>query len=156
MIYSAFTIQHPKGPEDTPLMSVTMPCVIYLTVQLFFVYLLIWVAVIREEVMGWDWHFINNPMETAAGTVTFCPMLAALFVGVRMRALRLTINWGAPQGYVQDGMYFATWAIFIQFPMVCLMPFAIYIMEGQWNHQSVMLDDQAPRCEVLHELLRFR
>ena len=121
MISSAFTIQHPKGLECTPLMSVTMPCVIYLTVQLFFVYMLIRVAVTREEVMGWDWHFIKNPMETAAGTVTFCPMLAILFVGVRMRALRLTNNWGAPQGYVQDGMHFAIWVIFIQFPMVCLM-----------------------------------
>ena len=53
MIYSAFTIQHPKGPEGTPLMSVKMPCVIYLPVQCFCVYVLIWVAVTGAEVMGW-------------------------------------------------------------------------------------------------------
>jgi len=141
VIYSVFTIQHPKGPEYTPPISVTMQCVINLTVQFFFVYLLIWIAVTVEELMGWDWHFIKNPMETAVGTVAFCPMLAILFVGVRMRALRLTNNRGAPQGYVQDGMYCATWAILIQFLMVCLMPIAIYIMEGKWDHESVKVDD---------------
>merc|ERR1719199_1902886 len=139
VIVSVFTIQHPKVPEYTPPISVTMQCVINLTVQFFFVYLLIWIAVTVEEVMGWDWHFIKNPMETAVGTVAFCPMLAILFVGVRMRALRLTNNRGAPQGYVQDGMYCATWAILIQFLMVLLMPIAIYIMEGK--HEKVEVDD---------------
>merc|ERR1719421_436104 len=122
VIYSVFTIQHPKGPEYTPPISVTMQCVINLTVQFFFVYLLIWIAVTVEELMGWDWHFIKNPMETAVGTVAFCPMLAILFVGVRMRALRLSNNRGAPQGYVQDGMYCATWAVLLQFAMVVAVP----------------------------------
>merc|ERR1719478_1159999 len=58
-------------------------------------------------------------MENAKGTVQFCPMLAILFVGARMRALHLTDNRGAPQGWVQDGMYMSTWAIAISF-MSCL------------------------------------
>ena len=37
-----------------------------------------------------------------------------------MRALQMTNNRGAPQGWAQDCMYLATWAIFIQFIMVVL------------------------------------
>merc|ERR1719443_2177378 len=122
VIWSIFTIQHPKGPQYTPPISVTMQCVINLTVQYFFVYLLIWICVTINEITGWDWHLVSNAMESAKGTVAFCPMLAILFVGTRMRALRITGNKGAPQGWVQDGMYMATWALLIQFLFGLLVP----------------------------------
>merc|ERR1719171_932147 len=60
-------------------------------------------------------------MENAKATIMFCPMLAILFVGTRMRALMITNNKGAPQGWVQDGMYMATWAVLIQFLMVLVV-----------------------------------
>merc|ERR1719314_36699 len=41
-----------------------------------------------------------------------------------MRALLLTNNRGAPQGWCQDGMYMATWALLIQFVMVLVTPCA--------------------------------
>merc|ERR1719171_1234992 len=56
------------------------------------------------------------------GTVAYCPMLSILFVGTRMRALLITNNKGAPQGWVQDGMYMATWAVLIQFLMCMVVP----------------------------------
>merc|ERR1719247_1168627 len=55
-------------------------------------------------------------------TVQFAPMIAVLFVATRMRALQMTDNKGAPQGWVQDGMYLATWSILIQFMMCLIMP----------------------------------
>ena len=54
-------------------------------------------------------------MVNAKATTQFCPMLAILFVGTRLRALMITNNTGAPQGWVPDGMYLATWAVLIQF-----------------------------------------
>merc|ERR1719198_1991846 len=42
VIYSIFTIEHPKGPEYTIPISPTMQCVINLTFQFFFVYIWIW------------------------------------------------------------------------------------------------------------------
>merc|ERR1719152_698622 len=51
-------------------------------------------------------------------------MLSILFVGTHMRALLITNNKGAPQGWVQDGMYMATWAVLIQFLMCLLVPLA--------------------------------
>merc|ERR1719355_567946 len=44
VVYSIFTIQHPKGPEYTIPISPTMQCVINLTFQFFFVYIWIWAA----------------------------------------------------------------------------------------------------------------
>merc|ERR1719213_916172 len=139
VIWSVFSIQHPKGKQYTPPISVTMQCVINLTVQFFVVYTLIWIAVTVKEFTGWEWHFITNAMENAKGTIAFCPMLSILFVATRLRAMTLT-NWrGAPQGWAQDGMYMATWAILIQFLMVLLIPVCTYFMEGKATHPE--LDD---------------
>merc|ERR1719487_1431110 len=120
VIWSVFTIEHPQGPQYTPPISVTMKCVINLTVQFFTVYLLIWVAETVRNFIGLEWlmNRISELMENAKGTINFCPMLAILFVGTRMRALLITNNKGSPQGWVQDGMYMATWAVLVQFLMV--------------------------------------
>merc|ERR1719298_219284 len=139
VIWSVFSIQHPKGKEYTPPISVTMQCVINLTVQFFVVYTLIWIAITVKEFTGLELHFISNAMENAKGTIAFCPMLSILFVATRMRAMTLT-NWqGAPQGWAQDGMYMATWAILIQFLMVLLIPLCTLVMEGKAVHPE--LDD---------------
>jgi len=143
VIWSIFVIEHPKGPQYTPPISVTMQCVINLTFQFFIIYILIWVCATVKEVTQWDWHFISDTMENAIGTVAFCPMLAILFVGTRMRALQLTDRKGAPQGWCQDGMYMATWSILIQFMMVLLIPICTVIMEGAYNkdHQPALDKD---------------
>jgi hypothetical protein len=122
VIYSIFTIEHPKGPQYTPPISVTMQCVINLTFQFFFIYLMIWICTSIDEFTGHTFPLLKNTMENALGTVAYCPMLAILFVACRMRALRITNQRGAPQGYAQDGMYMATWAVLIQFLMVLIIP----------------------------------
>ena len=60
-----------------------------------------------KEFTGFEWALMTQTMENAKGVVFFCPMLAILFVGTRMRALMLTDWKGAPQGWCQDGMYTA-------------------------------------------------
>merc|ERR1719449_164286 len=124
VIYSVFTIQHPKGPEYTIPISPTMQCVINLTFQFFFVYIWIWAAITIKEFTGVEWALMTQTMENAKGVVFFCPMLAILFVGTRMRALMLTDWKGAPQGWCQDGMYMAIWSLLIQFVMVLITPCA--------------------------------
>jgi hypothetical protein len=124
VIWSIFTIEHPKGPDYTPPIAVTMQCVINLTVQFFFVYLMIWICITIREFTGYELTLLTQTMENARGTVMFCPMMAILFVGTRMRALLLTDNRGAPQGWAQDGMYMATWSMLIQFTMILLTPLA--------------------------------
>merc|ERR1719253_1492569 len=52
-------------------------------------------------------------------TLAFAPMLSILFVTTRMYALLLTDKKGAPQAWVQDGMYMATWSLLISF-LACM------------------------------------
>merc|ERR1719355_532586 len=146
VIWSVFTIQHPQGPQYTPPVSVTMQCVINLTVQFFTVYLALWIAQTAKDFLGWEMRRVSELMENAKGTIQFCPMLAILFVGTRMRALQLTNNKGAPQGWAQDGMYMATWAVLIQFLMV--------IFVGLTSGKDVELDeDGSPKWEPTMDML---
>merc|ERR1719355_470826 len=58
-------------------------------------------------------------VEAAKATVIFAPMLSILFVTTRMYALLITDKKGAPQAWVQDGMYMSTWSLLISF-LMCL------------------------------------
>merc|ERR1719271_827637 len=148
VIVSIFTIEHPQGPQYTPPISVTMQCVINLTVQFFTVYLGLWIAQTVKDFIGWDMHKLSDLMEDAKATIAFCPMLAILFVGTRMRALLITNNRGAPPGWAQDGMYMATWAVLIQFLMVLIVGIA--------SGQRVQCDeDGTPKWEPSNKLLAW-
>merc|ERR1719262_845802 len=153
VIYSVFTIEHPQGPQYTPPISVTMKCVINLTVQFFTVYLGIWIAETVRNYVGMELPKVSQLMENAKGTIGFCPMLAILFVGTRMRALMITNNKGAPQGWVQDGMYMATWAVLIQF-LMCLL-----VGLGAWfNNESAAVecdDNGTPKWQPGNPILVY-
>jgi len=125
VVCSVFTIEHPDGKELTPPLSPTMQCVLNLVFQYFIIYLLLWVYYTVEDFVGLDMSILaaaKDAIESAKATVQFAPMLSVLFVATRMRALQMTQNKGAPQGWVQDGMYLASWAVLIQFMMCLLMP----------------------------------
>merc|ERR1719353_536652 len=118
VVVSIFTLEHPNGAQYTPPISPTVQCVLNMCFQFFGCYFVVWFMISLREWTGLKWELLTNTMESCIGTVAFCPMLSILFVGTRMRALQMTNNKGAPQGWAQDGMYLATWSIFIQFWMV--------------------------------------
>jgi len=123
VIYSICTIEAKSGP--TIPVSPTMQCVINLTVQFFFVYLMLWMLVTTKQFVSFGADFLDVAIPTfdaARQTVQFCPMLAILFVGTRMRALQITDNKGAPQGWCQQAMFLCTYALLIQVFMVVLLP----------------------------------
>jgi len=122
VVCSVFTIQHPEGKELTPPLSPTMQCVLNLAFQYFLIYALLWIFITLEDFTSFELTNMKQAVETAKSTVAFAPMIAVLFIATRMRALQMTDNKGAPQGWVQDGMYLATWSILIQFFMCLLMP----------------------------------
>merc|ERR1719316_1423425 len=123
VVCSVFTIKHPDGAELTPPLSPTMQCVLNLAFQYFLIYLLLWIFHTVEDFTKLELTKAKEAIESAKSTVQFAPMLAVLFIATRMRALQMTDNKGAPQGWVQDGMYLATWSIMIQFMMCLIMPF---------------------------------
>ena len=52
--------------------------------------------------------------------VKFCPMLAILCIGTRMRALYISHNKGSPQCWAQDSMYLSTSALATQLAVVLI------------------------------------
>jgi hypothetical protein len=150
VVYSVFVIEHPEGPKETPPVSPAMQCVINLTVQYFFIYVMLFICITlksfstgsslsnandEESALERDSNFSRIMskgiaiFDAARGTVMFAPMLAILFIGARMRALQLakakdgTIPPEAgPQTWVQDCMFLATWAVCVQLIMTLLVP----------------------------------
>jgi hypothetical protein len=130
VIVSVFTIEDKDDPEATPPISPAMQCVMNLTAQFFFVYLMLWVLITLRQVavsyrnMAFESFFAKAipTMEAAKGTVQFAPMLSVLFLGLRMRALQITGSKGQPQKFAQDGMFLATYAVLVQMLMVFLTP----------------------------------
>jgi len=128
VIYSIMVIEAPPGRPYVPV-SPTMQCVMNLTCQFFFVYLMLWAFVTTKQFTspsGMD-GFLNiaiSTMDSARATVQFCPMLSILFVGTRMRALQIrpASEGGAPQGWAQEGMFLCTYSLLIQIIMVVTLP----------------------------------
>merc|ERR1719265_200465 len=131
VIYSVFVIEHPTDVSLTPPISPAMQCVMNLTVQYFFIYLCLWVAITAQQFLGSSpfWDKTIAIFDAGRATVMFAPMLSILFVGTRMRALQLvmttegTIPVGAgPQRWAQEGMFLSTWSVLIQVIMALLVP----------------------------------
>merc|ERR1719191_355349 len=122
--YSIFVFEAPAGPEATLPVSPTVQCVVNLTCQFFFVYAMMTVMLTVQELSGGEYKLqdykLFAALEASKATLAFAPMLSILFVTTRMYALLITDNKGAPQAWVQDGMYMATWSLLVSF-VTCLL-----------------------------------
>merc|ERR1719183_2422955 len=110
VIVNLLSMSSPNG-QRTPLVPPAMQCATALTVQFFFVYLGLRVAISVRDV---------QTFYAASATVHFCPMLAILFIALRMRVQQISGHESAPQGWAQDAMYLCTGAVFVQL-CVCLL-----------------------------------
>eukprot|EP00747_Dinoflagellata_sp_TGD_P198054 gnl/TRDRNA2_/TRDRNA2_70185_c0_seq1.p1 gnl/TRDRNA2_/TRDRNA2_70185_c0~~gnl/TRDRNA2_/TRDRNA2_70185_c0_seq1.p1 ORF type:complete len:557 (-),score=73.17 gnl/TRDRNA2_/TRDRNA2_70185_c0_seq1:44-1714(-) len=119
VVVSIFLIEHPKGAKHTPPLSPAVQCVINLTLQFFFIYLLLWIMITVHELSGnsvKEMQFFAAVV-SARAMVKFAPMIAVLFVAARLRALHITDNKGAPQPWAQSAMFTATWAMLVSLVM---------------------------------------
>jgi len=127
VMVSLYTVAKLSG--RTPPVPPSMQCIIVLAQQFFIVYLGLWVSVVVQDITkdptrgtlrGSKINSIVETLHSASATVHFCPMLAILFVALRLRAQQITRNTGSPQGWAQDAMYFCTGALFVQL-LACLL-----------------------------------
>jgi hypothetical protein len=126
--------QEPMFTKDTmPKPPPTLQCVISLSIQYFVIYTLLAFVRTANQFTGHSMLGLQRIFETAATTVTYAPMLAVLFLGVRMRAIQLsqgqTEKYQLPQPWVQQAMYICTYAVLAQVVMVLLMP----VFTGEMN-----------------------
>merc|ERR1719389_1420004 len=119
--------------ETMPAVAPALQCVISLAIQYFVIYTLLAVIRTANQFTGHSMIGLQKIMETAATTVTYAPMLSALFLGVRMRAIQLsqgqTEKYQLPQPWVQQAMYTCTYAVLAQVILVLLMP----VFTGEWD-----------------------
>merc|ERR1719159_1067446 len=73
-----------------PKVSPALQCVINLSIQYFVVYTLLAFMRTFVQFTGSSLLGMQKILETACTTVTYAPMLAVLFLGIRMRAIQLT------------------------------------------------------------------
>merc|ERR1719158_2251015 len=104
--------------------STALNCVVSLTIQYFVVYTAL--ALVRTAADVWALSYDNFPiqkvLQSAATTMAFAPMLAVLFLAVRMRVTWLTQGKGDPQVWVQVWMYCTTYAILAMTLTVIVIP----------------------------------
>lgn len=134
IIVSIMLLQHKDGWDATPPLSPTMLCVVALSVQFFAVYLALCCIGLHQGIFqsnageseaehsGGTLFILRETLDAARHAVVICPMLCVLFLALRMRALQLTGNRGAPQGWAQDLMFVATWAVWVQLVLVLMTP----------------------------------
>jgi hypothetical protein len=127
VMYAAFNMVHPTDAALTPPLSPALLCVMNLVAQYFTIYLVLFLANTYRQFFGGS-KTVVDMMESARKTVMFAPMLSIMFIGVRMRALQLTraqdgtIPVGAgPTLAAQECMYLATWSVFVQVLLVCVL-----------------------------------
>jgi len=124
----------------------------FLTVQYFTIYLLLFIAITVKQFAGdkreeinqqargrlseenrsktFDlFGFIIGVLEAGRQTVMFAPMLSMLFIGARMRALQLTKATdgtippsAGPQPWAQQAMFLCSWSVFVQLIMAMIVP----------------------------------
>jgi hypothetical protein len=128
VLYSVFVIQAPDG-KPTPPVAPAMLCVIILITQFFVIMAMIFVADAVATYTPVKLDFFRKMLGTCKVTVFFCPMLSVLFVGTRMRAQEITGGKGAPPGYVQDAMFFATFAVLTQLILCFIGPIPVKFIQ---------------------------
>merc|ERR1719321_1377310 len=124
---AVFMMQGPKEiwGNEPPTVSPAVMSTILLTTMFFTVYLLVAVCKTTVELSGRT-EFVTKLEGTlvlARYTVNFCPMLAILFIGTRMRALQIDPKHGNPQRWAQMCFYACTASVCVQTILVIIMPF---------------------------------
>merc|ERR1719454_1681120 len=127
VIVAVFMMEGPKEiwGRETPTVSPAVMSTILLTTMFFTVYFLVAVCKTTVELSGRTPFItkLEGTLVLARYTVNFCPMLAILFIGTRMRALQIDPKHGNPQRWAQMCFYGCTASVCMQTILVIIMPF---------------------------------
>jgi hypothetical protein len=111
-----------KGEYFRPV-SVTVRCVMILTVQSLLIYTALAFARNSDELAGLtEPSCVTDTLQTAARNIAFAPMMCMLFVGCRMYVLATTEGLGEPQPWAKQAMMMATAGLTLQFFVTLTLP----------------------------------
>jgi len=105
----------------------------------FLMYAIQWLVISLKEVVGSGFVNAMRVLRNAKNVVSFCPMIAVLFLESWARPRRITAangKPGVPQCYAQDCMYLATLAFLVQLLIVLLSGIISSSPVGTTSHRS--------------------
>merc|ERR1719395_215897 len=129
IIYGTYTYKPPAGswPGDKiPPISPAVDCTMILTSMYFIVYAGIQAGKTLQSFSGIDSSKLTGALQGAICTMFFAPMMAVLFIGVRLRAMQMDpINVPVPK-WAQNWFYACTYALLAQ----CILAVAVPLVLG--------------------------
>merc|ERR1719446_1826436 len=134
---------------EVPPISPAVGCTVLLSSAFFLIYFLLAVSrTYSQYIAGTNTHttFFQHTMERAAETLGMAPMLCALFLGARMRALQMNPVSGNPQRWAQNCFWLCSSALLAQTCVAVAVPFLLsdvevkkvdkkYKLEGDMDYQ---------------------
>merc|ERR1719247_658192 len=132
VLYGLFTFK----PEDTSGVDATrldhlspaVGCTVMLSTAFFLIYFLQAVSRTYSQYSGASNTFTSkfeHVMTRAADTLGMAPMLCALFLAARMRALQMDPVSGNPQRWAQNCFWFCSSALILQTILAVIIPFLL-------------------------------
>jgi hypothetical protein len=110
-------VMRPRGGDELSLqrlrsVPVALHCVTSLVVLFFLVHLVGWVVQLTQKSnsstaqgSGFVYNFGEVIEKWAKDCIAFCPIFCVVYLGLFLRAMRLTNGHGNPQGWCHDVMY---------------------------------------------------
>merc|ERR1719238_603169 len=114
------------GP--VPPISPAVGCTVMLSTTFFLIYFLLAVSRTYSQYSGGSNTFTSqfeHVMQRAADTLGLAPMLCALFLAARMRALQMDPVSGNPQRWAQGCFWFCSSALILQTCVAVAIPFLL-------------------------------
>jgi len=137
VVISVFLIQHPEGPAKTPEVAPALHCAIELSFWYFLVQTALFVVVTIQSFLPQKRKkvILDKLIDIFQGAVSclaIAPMLAILFLSLRIRSNQLTMATdgsipptAGPQLWAQSMMFLVTWAAILQALSVCLKTYLL-------------------------------
>jgi hypothetical protein len=107
-----------------PPVSVTMECILNLTLQYIVIYAALGICRTVLDFQGAEHSksTVQTTLKYASETMFYAPMVCMLFIGYRMRMLQLSKGTGTPPEYVQFAMRSVAYSILANTLVVMIVP----------------------------------
>merc|ERR1719355_298432 len=142
-----------SGADATRLanLSPAVGCTVMLSTTFFLVYFLLAVSRTYSQYSGGSNTFTSqfeHVMQRAADTLGLAPMLCALFLAARMRALQMDPVSGNPQRWAQNCFFACTFSLITQTCLAVAVPF---LLNGKVKKPKAEGDDDIRGVEITVE-----
>merc|ERR1719235_2182773 len=147
VVYGLYVFEPPSSVWEGPVPSVSpaVNCTTILTGTFFLIYFLLAVSRTYSQYVGGNTFVgkFEEVMHRAADTLGMAPMLCALFLAARMRALQMDPLHGHPQKWAQNCFYACSVALVVQACIAVVVPLLLNGKVAKGKYEGDMSVDVA-------------